>query len=339
MKKHICLLIIIIVCMSCKKDPLPPHEGYLSCVDENFIPSPVDVPITYLEGPQYTMPSFNPNNSNEFAYQRFENGVYQLRRHNLQTGEDVLLMNNINLISKPSWSSTDWIAFDSYPNYHIRAVHARDETIVQISDELYGLYPLWVPDGDQLMYTYTPVLGNPYFLIRKEFDNGQVLAAPVDTLFYGWHRRMSVAKNAPIIAGRFQDDGISQLAVGNTENEPFTPSVPVELNNHMLYSILSVSVAPDGSTLYFSTYLNNPDDGLFRIGVTSGIFEKIVGHCRFEQITDIDCSQDGNHLIIVRQHERFGYQDNGQPDGKIYQQSRIYRFNLQTCEEELIEIP
>lgn len=339
MKKYFSLLIIVIVCMSCKKDPLPLREGYLPCENGNFIPTPVDIPITYLEGAQHTLPAFNPNDANEFAYQHFENGIYQLRRHNIQTGENVLLMDNVNLISKPSWSSTDWIAFDSYPLYRIRAIHARNETIAQVSDEIYGLYPLWMPSGEEIMYQYSPVLANPFYLIRKGLNNGQVLAAPADTLFFGWHSRMAVAKNAPIIAGRFEDGGISQLAVGNAQNELFQPEVPVELNKHILYSISSVSVAPDGNTLYFSTYLNNPDDGLFKVDVASGTLDKVLGHCRREQITDTDCSPDGNQLIMVRQHERFGYHENGQPDGKIYQQSRIYLLNLQTGEEQLIELP
>ncbi len=331
--------VVIVLYSSCKKDPRPPLDGYLPCVDENFIPPPPGlIQTTYQEGAQYTLPVFNPNNPNEFAYQHFENDVYQLRRHNIQTGADVLLVNDVDLISKPSWSSSDWIAFDSYPLYRIRAIHARNETMVQISNEIYGLYPLWMPDGDELMYQYSPVLGIPYYLIKIDFDEGVVSEVPADTLFNGPHQAMSIASNAPLIAGKFETIGDYFLGYSSTELDALNLDHVVIPNIHVLINIFSTCIAPDGSAIYFTTYLNNPDDGLFKVDVASGTLEKVLGHCRFEQITDIDCSPDGNHLIMVRQHERFGYHENGQPDGKIYQQSRIYLLNLNTGEEELIEI-
>lgn len=341
MKRLAILLCLIVLSSSCKKDPPPPREaGYLPCVNGEFIPAPPGlIHMTYQDGAQHTLPMFNPNDPNEFVYQHFENGGYQLRRHNIQTCENVLLMDNVNLISKPSWSRTDWIAFDSYPLYRIRAIHARDLTSVQVSDEIYGLYPMWAPNGDELLYQYSPVLGIPYYLIRIGFDEGVVSELPADTLFNGPHRAMSVASNAPFITGKFETIGDYFLGYASTELGPLNLNSVDIPNIHLLINIFSTCVTPDGSAIYFTTYLNNSDDGLFKVDVASGTIVKVLEHCRFGQITDIDCSPDGNYLIMVRQHERFGYGEDGQPNGNIYQQSRIYLLNLQTGVETLIKIP
>ncbi|TVR40541.1 MAG: hypothetical protein EA392_03795 [Cryomorphaceae bacterium] len=310
---------------------------YLPCTGGDFIPSPGGMlSMITLEGPQFTKPVFNPNNACEFVYQRFDNSKYQLRRHNFETGEDVLLLDDVSIISKPSWGTNDWIAFDSFPHYRIRAVHARDQTVVQISDEIYRLYPMWMPDGDEILYQYSPVLGIPYYLLRVAFNPEETPSDQADTLFVGPHRAMSVAANSSIIAGKFETMDNYFFGFAEIQDIDFNLHVLPPDDFHLVANIFHSCVSPDGTTAYFTTYLNNSDDGLYRVNLDSKTHEKVLEHCRFSQIKDIDHAPDSESLLIVRQHERFGYHDDGRPDGKIYQQSRIYLLDLHTLAERAV---
>ena len=115
---------------SCSKDEICLDNGY-ECCDFPALTGPT---TGYLYGYgkyQFKAPCFNPENENEFCYifENTEQGLQQLCRYNLQTGEHFVILENSSIILQPKWNSNDWIFFTSVDQLIWKVKHNGDSLI------------------------------------------------------------------------------------------------------------------------------------------------------------------------------------------------------------------
>lgn len=330
--KNACLYFVIAISFfSCRKEK--PHSdvsGQCHSFGLVEIPSP-----SYFvsSGPQYSKPAFNPNDPNEFVYQYKNGSEAELRIFNIATQEQRTLMASVNLISKPTWSTQGKIAFDDASNYQIWLIDENGDSLTQHTDNTSNLHPAWNPEGTKVFYTYSPDLGYPYFLLSHNHGAGEP-----DTVLYDY-AGYNVISPSGVIASRISHGSSIQVGVGNISvDSNLEYSVLVDIYEQSLGSLTSLSISSDGNSVYLTCIANSEKDGLYVVDVNSGSLEKLKEHCFFDIIQSADCSPDGQHLIIERKSQKMEYTDKGQFTGKILVQSRLYLLNLQTGEEELIEI-
>jgi hypothetical protein len=107
--------LFIFICfyfLSCKKN----KDTFLcttceveGCIDFQF-PGEISYETFTNTGIQYTLPTFNPNNSDEFVYVKQDFiGNNKLVKHQISTGNEVILHSSNYILEQPVWSKTGWI--------------------------------------------------------------------------------------------------------------------------------------------------------------------------------------------------------------------------------------
>jgi Tol biopolymer transport system component len=332
MKNVLIFFIIAISLISCRKDK---HSALIKgeCDSNGKIEIPYYQYSFVYSGAQYMKAAFNPNNSNEFAY-HYRNGVvFELRTFDVSTKEHRTIATSVNLLSKPSWSTLGKIAFDNAFNYHIWVVNQNGDSLTQITHNTANLYPAWSPDGMRLIHYYSPVLGYPYYLL----SSNQTLEL-LDTIKYDYAGYSAIA-SAGAIASHISQGSSIQVGISSiNEGSNLEYSILVDLKEKELGTLTSLSISPSGETVYFTSYVNSENDGLFAIDVNSGTLSRIKEHCLFNVIQSVDCSPDGKHLLLERRSQKLEYSEDGQFMGRILIEARLYLLDLQTGLEFPIDI-
>lgn len=147
--------IVILILASCDKidqEPDPPISGD-TCSE---YPGSYDFLVQWTH-PQYGFrsPSFNPGNPNEFAYVKYTYGqLYgmQLRKHNLATGQDVLIKDIEYDGYRISWGSNGWIVL-CQKLYEVWKVRDDGSEMVQINTANSSFHPIWNSNADRILYS------------------------------------------------------------------------------------------------------------------------------------------------------------------------------------------
>jgi Tol biopolymer transport system component len=333
MKNFIVFGLVILTFISCRKDKQDPFVSG-QCNSYGQVQIPYFQYYFEFSGPQYMKPSFNPNNPNEFVYNYIFGAEMELRTFNILTKEQRTLASTVNLASKPSWSSQGKIAFDDAINYHIWIIEENGNNLTQLSNNTANLFPAWSPDGNQLYYAHSPVLGIPYYLFSHN-----VVSEEVDTILneFAFHNNIS---STGIITSQITQGSSVQIGTGCiNEGADFEYYIVVDVYESSLGSINSLAVSPSGNTVYITSYANSEFDGLFAADVNSGVLFKIKEHCLFNVVHSVDCSPDGKHLILERRSQKLEYSEDGQFMGRVLMEARLYLLDLQTGLEFPIDIP
>ncbi len=168
---------------TCKKDPylsigdgdcFDPEEGYVDPLAPRF-----DVlPEYYYKN--YHMPCFNPNNPKEFCYLFAKQGVGgQLRKHNLQTGEDKLIY-PISFSAPPKWNKNGKITFAS--GYQVYTIDEDGKKTLKT----YYRCVYNIPCLAQRYYYYNFVIIVSIFLILSALLESTLTPTPLIILKWAW---------------------------------------------------------------------------------------------------------------------------------------------------------
>jgi len=332
MKNFFIYFIAIATLISCRKDKQDPFVSG-QCDSFGQIQIPYYQYSFVYSGPQYMKAAFNPNNANEFAYHYRNGNEFELRTYNIATKEHRTIVTSVNLVSKPSWSTLGKIAFDDGFNYQIRVVNKNGDSLTQITHNTANLFPAWSPDGMQLIYNYSPVLGYPYYLLSHN-----LVSELPDTIMYDYAAFNAIATSGAIASKISQGPSIQVGISSINETSNLEYSILADLYEKKLGTLTSLSISPSGNTVYFTTYVNSEHDGLFAVEVTSGMLFRIKEHCLFNVIQSVDCSPDGQHLILERRSQKLEYSEDGQFLGRVLIEARLYLLDLQTGLEFPIDI-
>lgn len=339
MRNYFLLIAFVLLSLSCQKenDPangslpygsLPVCDHYGSHADLGWISH-----FELASGPNYSLPTFNPSNSNQFIYQYHDNGTRQLRIYDISSNASFTVTDIPPLLSKPDWSSNDWVAFDNSADHQIWTVKISGDSLHQITNNVANLYPVWHTEGGRIYYLHSPVLAIPYFL----FGQSNNTTTP-DTILYDYAGYNDVSSNGIMVSRIVQGSSI-QIGICDIyddENLEFTGLI--DLYEQEIYSLTGLTISPAGDKIYFTNYDNSEADGLFEYDINTQTLSKLIDHCLLNKVGSIDCSPDGNSLIMERFHRRLEFNDSGYFTGKVIENKVISLLDLSTMEETVLEL-
>jgi hypothetical protein len=323
---------VLIEVMSCKKDvPLiidsPKNEN---CYAFENLP-----PLNYFseERFQYKTPYFNPNDANEFVYNYRDNqlGEYKLMKYNMQTGLKTELVNNVKIVSQPKWSRKGWIAFDNIFNYQLWGLKDGGDSLTQFTSSSSNIFPAWNSTGDTI---YWHIIGSPYYLLKQGLYSNirDTVLKPNDSNFgYAAHNDISIDNKL------LSETNINNKAhIGYTNLNPisFNSLINIQQNIPSLINLEGLCWSNNSQIAYFTIY----NVGLFKIDVANGSYTKLMEFCNSKRYGDISCSSDGTKLIGERVDSYLEKNNEGNPTGKIIENSSIYLIDLQTLAETKINL-
>lgn len=143
MRKFLPLFILVLAALSnCKKDvsfsciPIPTSKsifGWNYASDSNFNEAP----------------SYNPNNSNKFAFLQQTTKGTTLCTYDIKSNI-ILKLYTGNIFYKPDWGITDWILFDV--NNDVYKIKSNGDSLTQITTGGISCNPKWNPDASKFIY-------------------------------------------------------------------------------------------------------------------------------------------------------------------------------------------
>ncbi len=163
--KYIFLIGIILTLSTCKVDepifvdcaPFYYPDGHLFDIET----------ITYPEGEKnFGYIRSNPNNSKELIfYGKMGYPVEGIYKYNIETFQSELII-AANVMNHIDFSSSDWIIFDS--KYDIFKCKSNGDSITQLTFTDRNFWPVWSPDGSQILYQRWSDEGTEWVIIDDE---------------------------------------------------------------------------------------------------------------------------------------------------------------------------
>lgn len=338
--KIIIYILIALGTMACRKDkPVPSVVESSDC-------SPFAKKLPYLtyftiDRPQFKVPHFNPNNSNEFIYhyRDYEQNLFQLLKYNIQTQQKTLIAESGKIFSQPKWSNNGWIAYTHYVSYvdHIYIVKDNGDSLKQFTENTANMFPVWNSSGNKLCFIYTANLGVPYYFLEQKINS-----LPPDTLsqygdsYEGYIRYSSISQSNNLVSLVFINNE-AHLATTSLDNEPFSFSSIANMNQVFDYpSVSGLCWSNDNEYVYATVGFRK--NGLYRIGVNNSNVELLIPFCDTKRYESISASPDGKYLIGERIDSHLQLDDDSNPTGAIIENSSIYLIDLNTLEETKINL-
>ncbi|MBV6461215.1 MAG: hypothetical protein HJHJAOHD_01336 [Flavobacteriales bacterium] len=270
---------------TCKKDPylsigdgdcFDPEEGYVDPLAPRF-----DVlPEYYYKN--YHMPCFNPNNPKEFCYLFAKRGVGgQLRKHNLQTGEDKLIY-PISFSGSPKWNKNGKITFAS--GYQVYTIDEDGKNIKKLTTIPYNMYPAWLNDTTIICY-HSPNLANQVRVHRINTNSFKI-----DTLYLA-ARHFDVSNDGKVCVPAGGIILYSTPEVFQQHQWEYS----IKVSDNLIDSRCAVW-HPNCEDIFYTAY----NEGLFKVNIYSKQNTLILPHCPSRRYSNLAISPDGNWIIAER---------------------------------------
>jgi len=281
---------------------------------------------------QFQKPYLNPTNENEFVYQYINTSEneFQLKKYNLSTDNSVIIVDEVELLTQPSWSSAGWIAFDNIDDYEIWTTSESGDSLSQLTESPFNLFPSWNAEGNELLWQSSFNLGVPYFIVNQSIGSNLV-----DTTHEGFTRYHQISA-LDILAAEIYIDGEGHIGISPIDSIEFQSVFNLAAFDLMGNSYMTWDST--GQFIYFSVYNNSEADGLFRLDVNTGIHEKLIDYCESKRYDYLTCANSGNYLIAERVDSYLIEDTSGIPTGEIRLNSSIYKIDLNTLVETKIEL-
>ncbi|MBV6461219.1 MAG: hypothetical protein HJHJAOHD_01340 [Flavobacteriales bacterium] len=287
--------LVLLLFTTCKKDPyLPigngdcytPQPKYALWLTQTFDTDPIG----------YYMPCFNPNNPKEFCYLFGKQGVGgQLRKHNLQTGEDKLIY-PISFSGTPKWGKNGKITFAS--GYQVYTIDEDGKNIKKFTTVPYNLYPAWLNDTTIICY-HSPNLANQ---VRVHRINTNSLK--IDTLYLA-ARHFDVSNDGKVCVPAGGIILYSTPEVFQQHQWEYS----IKVSDNLIDSRCAVW-HPNCEDIFYTAY----NEGLFKVNIYSKQNTLILPHCPSRRYSNLAISPDGNWIIAERQ--TMYYRNFVSPNGK-----------------------
>jgi len=333
---QILILLVVMVLVSCRKDKTPPIDS--ECF--NF-PTEGSPAISYysLGRFQYKGPYFNPNNSNEFVYHFRDNELssFQLMKYNLQTKQQSILVQSAVISGQPKWSRMGWIAYTRAPGYvdHIFVLKDNGDSLRQFTSFTANHHPVWDSEGDYLYWAHSPVLGIPYFFLKKD-----LYGTEADTLlragdaYHGNSTFNDVSATNKLASKTFVNGNAFCIGIADLNTSPLVFTKLVDLDALFPEGLTGLCWSSDNSVVYFTIYTK----GLYSVSIATGQIRLIIPFCHSKRYETISSSSDGKYIIGERIDSRLELNAAGHQTGKIIEKSNIYLIDLLTLKEVKIDL-
>jgi hypothetical protein len=284
---------------------------------------------------QHEHPCFNPQNGNEFVYVYTDRtqGISQLRKHDLGTGEWQILVEKPfgtadRILGPPSWGSNGWILYHTL-GWDTWKVKDDGSVLERLTFNGNCQFPEWNSEAS-LFHSRSPD-GNYRSLVRNE--NGIV----VDTLLLEYNGQLAGA----FIPDWSVDNRLCSFK-GYCDNQDghvvyFNYDTLLTLT-HLWSSTNLVCTVKDiewgngenPTEIYFST-----GEGLYRVDVVADNTCKLLDFCTSIGYETFSISPEGGFMLATRITTRVIDTD----AWTIEFDRDIYRIDLATLEEMKVNLP
>ena len=179
MKKLLYFYVLLLLLSACKHEPyIAPLPDECRFKDKSWLSFAKDTCNESLIRDSYSFPKyqygaayFNPNNSNEIIYHRYQMGVLpEIWKMNLCTGEKYKIVDNA-FGSMVDWSKQDWLAgIDAYNNLYI--VKSNGDSLQHLTTGQISWDPTWYADGRSILIRHGNSIPT-YKLMKVGIDGSQ----------------------------------------------------------------------------------------------------------------------------------------------------------------------
>ena len=257
----------------------------------------------------YHMPCFNPNNPNEFCY-LFKGGVGgQLRKHNLQTGEDKLIY-PISFSAPPKWGKNGKITFAS--GYQVYTIDEDGKNIKKLTTVPYNMYPAWLNDTTIICY-YSWDFPNSTRSLKININSNTIDTLEVSGSIF------DVAKDGKILS-----PGTPYLFYSTYKGFCEQQLWEYKVQTHGTDSRCA-AWHPNCEDIFYTAH----NEGLFKVNIYSKQNTLILPHCPSRRYSNLSVSPDGNWIIAER--TTMYYRDFVSPNGKKVKRNSVpfYKYTLE----------
>ncbi|MCL4817216.1 MAG: hypothetical protein KJZ56_11290 [Flavobacteriales bacterium] len=293
--------LVLLLFTTCKKDPYLPIGNADCYTPKPKYATPVTDDMNY-DPIGYYMPCFNPNNPKEFCYLFAKQGVGgQLRKHNLQTGEDKLIY-PISFSAPPKWGKNGKITFAS--GYQVYTIDEDGKNIKKLTTIPYNMYPAWLNDTTIICY-HSPVLAIPYYLTTICTSTLQI-----DTVANIFTQSIDVSSEGKVV----------YVTITSSTGFNITTLLPPNFVEKFIVSVPDSRCAvwhPNCEDIFYTAY----NEGLFKVNIYSKQNTLILPHCPSRRYSNLAISPDGNWIIAERL--TMYYRDFVNPDGKKVKRNSV----------------
>jgi hypothetical protein len=331
-------LVLLLAC-GCKRDIVPP---FLRC---DRVYSEDDMRgcaiAGYIEnGQDYTSPSCNPMNNDEFVV--VENR--SLVKYNTSTKEKIILADNLGTILTPDWGASGWIVFSS--GWKIWKVHEGGSGLAQITFGPREIWPEFNPEGTRIIYPrnmeYASIdlrkeesLRLDYKMMVIDLDGN-----PVDSFCrvlgddpcYPWETSSWSSSNT-FAAEKGPNNDLSVYGIAIYDSQGNELKVPYSVDpdkKHKDYPFIGdIEWHPTNGLIYFQDRR-----GIKSLDPESGKVKLLKKSCADEFYDSFSITANGNHIIAVK-----GESSTNKDECMITTERFIVRMKINGSGEERILIP
>lgn len=293
------IFLIVLFFSKCKKDTIPIVVSMQDCdVCNNFKTVADSVIVGFIinsENNREYEPYFNPNNVNEFVYVSVNNNnFYSLAKHNLKTGKDSIILNNIAVI-EPKWGKNGLITFHSFA-WDIFTITENGNAITQLTNTQNNLFSGFTTDNNVFYYHREYSLTNGLKIRNLQ----GVLIDSLnfeDPLHSGISRTIDVNnKNEAVASFGESTTGDIIIKVFNLTTKKITEIFREKNIMNSNSEILGIAWHPNNEDIFFSRFRK----GLFKININSGVITKIRNGCDSRTFNSLSISADGKRILVGR---------------------------------------
>jgi len=289
-------------------------------------------------GEQFTAPSFNPNNSNEFAYvSQIQGEPRKLMKYDIVSKVHTELSNSTQIIGTPVWDQNNWIAFSAVGK-KIWRIDGNGNNLQQITFEEKDILPNFY-NGDICYFrsrTYSnfeldqnPNLYYEYMMMIVDVNGIKLDSIEVENVvpnsYYQYWLYGDFKNDIVYFVG--QDPGATNTYYGvyslNLITEEIT-SIETEYFSGVNINILDLEYA--NGRIYCS--LNYGD--LLEIDLSNNSVKALIKGCQTHFYKSLSASNDSSSLLAEKLISK------ELESGEIDQQHEIWQIDLITGKEKQI---
>lgn len=196
------ILLVLGLFVRCNKDALEPER---ECITHERLTNGFGQKIFFTEFPYYSMPYFNPNNSDEIIY-RFADGTsveFDLIKYDLRTKEKRTIYTGS--MGRPRWGENGWVLFHVNDSLGHNIYKIRDDgnELTPLTTSGNCFFPEWDLESNKFSYQFAFTTPTKYILAE---DDGSF----IDTTLCGSYATASWQHS-----DFFASSGFAGLAVYN----------------------------------------------------------------------------------------------------------------------------
>lgn len=286
------------------------------------------------EDQQFSYPTLNYENDQEiiYYYTNAPTSEHQLIRYNLQTEQKVVLQNNVGIQSQPHWKNGTIVYNDEQK---VTVIDENGGLTDQIQTNVRTQTPRIDEHNNRLIWgEINPNASNQPCLIRTyslDTQTSQIYYTSGFGFNGGFHFYIDFAPDGQMIFNRFNNTlsytvESTQSTVGVLDLESY---FEVGLIRGLCWSRTS-------DALYFSVFDEEYGGGIYKLDFENNTLTRLVEHCPSKYYLNLSVSENDDFLIAQRM-DSDRITDN-QGDTHFISNSTIYKINLSTLEETMLDL-